>query len=349
MIKNISLQNFRSYEAHQLKLSPSVTVISGPNGSGKTNILEALHVVCRGSSFRANDMEMLQFDKPWWRIDITDEDSKRTALFDSTKTTGRKQFVINGVKKYRLSPLQKVPVVLFEPNDLRLLQGSPTRRRAFIDTFISQLEPSYSAYVSRYDRSLRQRNNLLKSDHVTPDELFVWDMSLSQTGAYVIAKRFLYADLLNEHLTQTYQSISKNTDTISVSYATFIDNADIQALQQRFLAELHRHHKKDIVLGYTSVGPHRDDLEFTMNSSPATAIASRGETRSIVLSLKLIEIEHVLKTQEHPPLLLLDDVFSELDATRRAALTKVSSDVQTVITTNDYQKEVFENALVVST
>lgn len=335
MITSISLQHFRSYDQQQFGFSPTVTLISGPNGSGKTNILEALYVACRGSSFRGSDNEMLQFDQPWWRIDIKDDDSTRTVTFDSTKESGRKQFVMNGVKRQRLMPQQKLPVVLFEPNDLRLLHGSPARRRSFIDNFIAQIEPGYSVYLSRYERALRQRNNLLKAEHVTPDELFVWDMTVSEIGAYIIKRRFLYSDLLNSQLTQKYQSISKTKDIISTTYETFMPSADAPTMQQRFLGELHKAHRKDIVLGFTSVGPHRDDMLFMMNGSPAMSVASRGETRSIVLSLKLIEIEQVVQINEHPPLLLLDDVFSELDRERREALVGISMDSQTVITTTD--------------
>lgn len=329
------MQQFRSYSASSFDLSPAVTVISGANGSGKTNILEALYVGCRGSSFRAADSDLLQFGQPWWRLDLVDEDTKRTIAFDGTKSAGRKQFTINGVKKQRLPAMQKIPVVLFEPNDLRLLEGSPTRRRSFLDAFIAQIEPGYSIHLSRYERALRQRNNLLKADHVSPDELFVWDMSLSENGTHIINKRMQYTAILNQQLNDVYQSIAAGNDIVNVTYETFMNRAEHTQLQQYYLAALHQQHKRDIVLGFTSVGPHRDDLVFTMNGKPAVAVASRGETRTIVLGLKLIEINYLLDTHSIPPLLLLDDVYSELDANRRAALTGVSSEVQTVITTTD--------------
>lgn len=335
MISSIHLKNFRSYADKSFSLSPTVTLISGPNGSGKTNILEALYVACRGSSFRGSDAQMLRFDEPWWRIDVNEDDTTRRVTYDSDKSTAKKQFIVNGVKRPRLPAQQKLPVVLFEPNDLRLLQGSPTRRRDFIDIFIAQLEPSYTTHTSRYERALRQRNNLLKAHHVTPDELFVWDVTLSEIGAYIIIKRFLYTALLNTELTSTYQSISHTKDVIQVNYTSFLESVDVQSTQQKFLAELHRMHKKDIVLGYTTIGPHRDDIHFTMNNSPAMAIASRGETRSIVLSLKLIELNQVILTSDKAPLLLLDDVFSELDKKRRDALIHLSNNIQTIITTTD--------------
>ncbi len=330
------MKNFRSYREGSFSLSPDTTLISGPNGSGKTNILEALYVLSRGSSFRGSDSEMLRFNEPWWRIDLQeDNNSARSASFDSNKLIARKQFTLNGVKRQRLTVQQKLPVVLFEPNDLRLLQGSPARRREFIDTFITQLEPSFSVRISRYERALRQRNNLLKSSHVTPDELFVWDVTLSEMGAYIITKRFTYTAMLNKALTQSYQSISHTKDKIRVSYTSFLERSDFSVTQQAFLAELHRMHKKDIVLGFTTIGPHRDDILFTVNNSPAISVASRGETRSIVLSLKLIELKQVLLVNDKTPLLLLDDVFSELDSERRKALLETSVGCQTVVTTTD--------------
>ncbi len=335
MIHSLSLHHFRSYDSKQVSLSPHVTVISGPNGSGKTNILEAIYVACRGASFRGSDHDLLQFDQPWWRLEVQQDDTKRTVQFDSQKTTGRKQFTINEVKRFRLGPQSKLPVVLFEPNDLRLLEGSPARRRAFIDAFIAQLEPSYSSYVSRYDRALKQRNNLLKTDHISPDELFVWDMTLCEAGAYVLSKRYHYIALLNTLLTTTYQSLSHTNDEITVSYHTATQNDDPATMQQRFLHELHKAHRRDIVVGYTSVGPHRDDVVFHLNKALASATASRGETRSMVLSLKLIEIEQVMHQAGTSPILLLDDVFSELDSARREALIKLDHSIQTIITTTD--------------
>ncbi|PLS81063.1 DNA replication/repair protein RecF [Candidatus Saccharibacteria bacterium] len=333
MLRGVGLYHFRSYDERTFRFSPAVTIISGPNGSGKTNILEALFVAYRGSSFRGSDQEALQFSQEWWRLLIKHEDSERTVTFDSTKTTARKQFTINGAKRARLSAQFKLPVVLFEPNDLRLLDGSPARRRDFIDDFIAQLEPAYATIVGRYDRALKQRNNLLKQQHVTADELFVWDVTLSEAGAHIIRSRAKYTEVLNHHLSTLYQSIAHTSDTVRVVYSNELkDEVDVQ---QRFMLELHKFHKRDQMLGFTSIGPHRDDIIFFLNANPAAASASRGETRSIVLSLKLLQIELLRDRSTTTPLLLLDDVFSELDSTRRQALIDTSAHTQTIITTTD--------------
>lgn len=333
MFSRIRLQQFRSYNERDVELSPTVTVISGPNGSGKTNLLEALYVTSKGTSFRGADGELLQFAQPWWRIDaVLADETKRSVSFDGEKQSGRKQFVIDDVKRQRLSYAQKLPVVLFEPNDLRLLDGSPARRRLFIDTLIAQSEPLYAPLLSKYDRALRQRNNLLKTPHTTPDELFVWDVSLSEYGAKIISYRRHYIALLQCYISERYQAIARNDDVIYVNYP-FHENDD--NVQQAMISALHANHGRDKILGYTTVGPHRHDVQFYMNNKEVSSVASRGEVRSIVLALKLIEVEMLRERRDMAPLLLLDDVFSELDKERRAALIALGANTQTVITTTD--------------
>lgn len=332
IIRSLRLQHFRSYKDYSVSLSPTTTVISGANGSGKTNLLEAIHVIARGTSFRGNDTEMLRFSQDWWRIDAGAEDESRTVTFDSAKTSGRKQFTVGGSKKLRLMPTHKLPLVLFEPEDLRLLHGSPVRRRAFIDTLISQLDPLYSAKVSKYDNALRQRNNLLKNPHMQSDELFVWDVMLSELGGHIITSRQQRIADLDAVLGATYQSIAHTNDTVGVQYPHY---QEVAAVSQRLLRELQDARDRDVHYGYTTVGPHRHDLLFTYNGAPAGSAASRGEVRSLVLSLKLIEVDMVRERLGRAPLLLLDDVFSELDNARRAALIEASADAQTIITTTD--------------
>lgn len=332
MFEQLRVQQFRSYMDRTITLSPGVTIISGPNGSGKTNLLEALYVAAKGASFRVGDADLLQFGQSWWRIDVAGETTHRTVRYDPQKATGKKQFELDSVKRHRLTHTQKLPVVLFEPEDLRLLSGSPARRRAFIDTFISQLEPGYAPLLGRYERALRQRNNVLKKPTATDDELFVWDVSLGDYGAKIIELRQRYVAMLRERLVASYRSIAETDDEVTVLYPHYETSADVR---QSLHAGLHAARARDQMLGFTSVGPHRHDLAFVMNDNNASVAASRGETRSIVLALKLLELEILQASHQTPPLLLLDDVFSELDSARRAALVGLGSRVQTVITTTD--------------
>ncbi len=161
LINRLTVYNLRCYEQFAIDLAPTVTVITGSNGSGKTSLIEALYIALQGSSFKGNDSDVLRRDAPWWRIEAEAE-QKRSVTFDPNLTSGRKKFIIDNKTLYRLPPRYKYPVVLFEPDDLRLLHGSPARRRQFIDRLISQLDPIFTLSLHKYERALRQRNNLLK-------------------------------------------------------------------------------------------------------------------------------------------------------------------------------------------
>lgn len=330
VVKKLSVQNIRSHESFLVTLSPAVTLITGKNGSGKTTLIEALYLSLRGSSFKGSDNDMLRHESPWWRIDVEfDEYQKRTITFDPNLTTGRKKIIIDDKTMYRLIPKYKYPVVLFEPEDLRLLHGSPTRRRQFIDRFVSQLDPMYSSAFHKYERALKQRNNLLKNPKTNHDELFVWNVALSEYGAYIIEKRIAFIEQINSKLNDAYNEIAKSSDVVSVHYShTYIGD-----IKQKLLNDLHGHGERDRLLGFTSTGPHRHDVMFQYNDSPALDVASRGEVRSIVLALKFIEVEIIEQIVNQKPIILLDDVFSELDEQRQRQL--LLSNNQTIIATTD--------------
>ncbi|MDB5162008.1 MAG: recF [Candidatus Saccharibacteria bacterium] len=328
-ITRLAVQNIRSHDRFDVELSPGVTVITGPNGSGKTTLLESLYISLQGTSFKGSDTEVLRIDKPWWKIDILfDDQQKRTIKFDPSRTSGRKQFVIDSKNMYRLMPRYKYPVVLFEPEDLRLLHGSPTRRRQFIDRFISQLNPLYGVALRKYERALRQRNNLLKRFNTPIDELFAWDIALSEHGAYIIEQRIAFIERINSRLNDAYRDIAHSDDEVSVHYShTFVGD-----IKQRLITELQAHGERDRMLGNTSVGPHRHDVMFEFNHSPALSVASRGEARTIVLALKFLEVDIIEQLSGMKPLILLDDVFSELDLERQKSLSDTVRSHQIVIT-----------------
>lgn len=326
-VSALQVKHIRAHTAYSLKLTPHINVITGPNGSGKTSLLEALYIAMQGSSFKGSDTDILTHDAPWYRIDVTLQNTIRTVKFDPERLAGRKQFVIDSKTQYRLSHQHKYPVVLFEPDDLRLLSGSPTRRRAFIDRFITQLDPRYGLSLRRYERALKQRNALLKQQ--TPnDSLFAWDVSLSEYGAYIIDKRLQIVTALNERLNETYQHISHSNDTLRIRYSEE-PHANIK---QKLLSELHQHAAKDSLLGFTSKGPHRHDIIVEFNHLPAPTVASRGEIRSIVLGLKFLEADMIESVIDKRPIILLDDVFSELDQSRQRHLLDSMKEHQIIIT-----------------
>lgn len=327
-ITKISVQHVRVHKKYSLDVSPNVTLITGANGSGKTSLIEALYIALQGTSFKGSDGDVLERDAPWYRIDVHhDNETARTVKFDPAKVTGRKQFIIDGKTNYRLLEKNKYPIVLFEPDDLRLLSGSPTRRRQFIDRFISQLDPQYSIALRRYERALKQRNALLKQGMVN-DSLFAWDISLSEHGAYIITQRAKFIGELNQRLNAVYESISHTNDRVLVKYSY----DSYENVSQRLLGELQQSVRRDTLLGYTSIGPHRHDVLFEFNNSPALSVASRGEVRSVVLALKFLEVDIIESITNKNPVILLDDVFSELDKERQNYLIDLTKKNQIIIT-----------------
>jgi DNA replication and repair protein RecF len=338
VVKKLSVQNIRSHDKFVISLSPTTTVITGKNGSGKTSLIEALFIALRGTSFKGSDGDIVRHDSPWWRIEVEfDDHIKRTVTFDPNFTTGRKKIMIDDKVMYRMPAKYKYPVVLFEPEDLRLLHGSPARRRDFIDHFISQLDPIYINSLRKYDRALKQRNNLLKQPYVTADDLFVWNVALSEYGSYIIEKRISFIEQLNLKLSDEYNKIAKLNDIISVHYShTYIGD-----VKQKILNDLYSYMAKDMALGYTGTGPHRHDVIFEFNNFPALDVASRGEVRSIILALKFLEVEIIESITDQKPIILLDDVFSELDENRQKYL--MDSQKGQIVITSSHTPEVIKD------
>jgi DNA replication and repair protein RecF len=328
-VVSLHVKHIRSHTEHTIEFAPEVTIITGANGSGKTSLLEAVYLSLQGSSFRGSDGDILQKGGPWWKIDITLNDQQnRTIKFEPEKATSRKQFIIDSKTTARIPQKLKHPVVLFEPEDLRLLHGSPARRRQFIDRFVSQLNPLYGPALRKYERALKQRNNLLKNAYIHDDQLFAWNVALAEHGAYIIEQRIAFIEQLNQNLAQLYQDIAGTHDEVSIHYShTFVGD-----IKQKLLNELHAHLERDRYLGSTSVGPHRHDVIFEINNSPALSTASRGEARTIVLALKFLEVDIIEQLTGKTPIVLLDDVFSELDASRQKLLTSHLKGHQIIIT-----------------
>ena len=328
-ITTLRVKHIRSHREYSIDFSPEVTIITGANGSGKTSLLEAVYISLQGTSFRGSDGDLLQKDSPWWKIDVILNDQQtRTIKYEPEKTPSRKQFIIDSKTTARIPAKLKHPVVLFDPDDLRLLHGSPTRRRQFIDRFISQLNPLYGPSLRKYERAMKQRNNLLKSAYISDDQLFAWNIALAEHGAYIIEQRIAFIEQINQNLSGLYQDIAGTHDEVSIHYShTFVGD-----IKQKLLNELHAHAERDRYLGNTSVGPHRHDVIFQINTSPALSTASRGEARTIVLALKFLEVEIIEKLTGKQPIILLDDVFSELDATRQKLLTSQLKGHQIIIT-----------------
>lgn len=332
MIESLRLQRFRSYRDDSFEFSAGVNIIVGPNASGKTNLLEALLVVCSGSSFRVKDGDLVAFGAPWGRIDAHSSDGQRTVkLMIQESGLTKKEFVINDQRLLRLSLQRIVPAVLFEPNHLLMLHGSPERRRDYLDGLLEQTVPGYAKARRDYRRTLAQRNALLKKGQI--DQLFAWNVRLSETGAQLAQQRSQLVARIDERLNSLYQDLAQSTATeVRVSY---LASCSVEQYSSSLLQALEARQAVDVERGYTTVGPHREDLRIVFDGREASEVASRGETRTVLLALKVIELQLLQESRGTKPLLLLDDVFSELDGKRRKALTEVISGYQTFITTTD--------------
>ena len=326
IIKNCKITNFRSHEFFELKCWKETTMISGENGSGKTSILEAIYEAMRGKSFRAVDREILRRGADFYRVELTYVDGEKVvAVYEKD---GRKSFLAGDKKTARLPKKYRYPVVLFEPDDLNLVSSSPSHKREYFDRSFGQLDDTYSGLVSKYNKALRQRNELLKSELVSSEAVFSWNVMLARLGSQIWQKREEMVEGVNKRLTEVYRSIAENEDEVYLSLVRDVEAVD----ESGYLKELERNLEKDKILGYTSFGVHRDNYEFTFNGSLADGSASRGEVRSIVVALKFIEADLILAMIGKAPVVLLDDVFSELDETRQKALVYNFKRNQVIIT-----------------
>jgi DNA replication and repair protein RecF len=334
MITDLRLQHFRSFGDSSFELSPGVNIIVGPNASGKTNLLEAVLVLARGVSYRARDNELVQFNKPWARLAGHSENSGQRIVKIVAEPESAKLYEIDGKAFKRLGLAHSLPVVLFEPDHLRLFGGGPDRRRDYLDDLLEQTTPGYGTLRRQYKRALAQRNRLLKQPAQVPQaELFPWDIRLSQLGGQVARARSQLAEQVNAGITKLYKELSQTKTRVAVNYA---NRWPIDTYESHLLKKLETSRADDQLRGFTGSGPHREDLLVTFNGRPAQETASRGEVRTAVLALKVIELQIIQAARDgQSPLLLLDDVFSELDGRRRHALTDYLSPYQTFITTTD--------------
>lgn len=305
----------------------------GPNASGKTNLLEAVLVLARGSSYKAKDIELVKFNKPWARLDGFFGSSTRTLKLRRVGDGVDKTFILDDKPFKRLSLERTVPVVFFEPNHLQLITRGPRQRREYIDDLLQRIEPGFKTLAGSYLRALAQRNALLKQNPAQArGQLFAWNVRLSELGGKIVGHRLGLIGKVNKKLSQTYSDIAHKKSVANIGYDTPLP---LDNYTSRLLSKLESDVATDSGRGFTGHGPHREDILFHLNKQPIAASASRGETRSLLLALKIYELDLLEKTRGQKPIFLLDDVFSELDGARRRALVEYLKDHQTIITTTD--------------
>lgn len=350
MISRVKVYNFRSYNLFETELSPHGTVIVGPNGTGKTNLLEAIYVALRGSSFRGSLADCMQHSQTQTIIHLETNDApRRLQLLRIADGTINKEFTINDSRSKLLPRKHRLPVVLFEPSELRLISSSPSRRRDFLDGMLSRLDTQYEATLRAFHRTLLQRNELLKHPQETTqnwrDHLFAWDIKFVQLAAHITQAR---AEFLAKHeaaLSSLYAALAGRKTAFMAAYQASVS---LDRYEQSLLDRLQRAHDYEIATGHTSAGPHREDFTIFLHNQPAIKVASRGEMRTIMLAFKLLELELQTKISQSWPLILLDDVFSELDATREKLLQETIQHHQFIVTTTDARHQ-RDDCLIIST
>ena len=325
IIKNIKLINFRNHSSYELNCTDNTSLILGKNGCGKTSVLEAIYITTQGKSFRAVDSEILKTNTPFYRLELTYQNGETVIVTYDGKI---KNFIISDKKFHRLPKKYKYPVILFVPSDLNLISHSPSRRRNYFDRIFGEFDENYNEYLLKYEKALKQRNELLKTPNLHETSLFSWNVLLAKYGTNLQKLRQKFIQETNIHLTPTYYSIAENNDKVEIIYKSDVIKPD----ESDYLKILEQNFNKDSYLGHTSFGVHRDDYIFNFNNKIADGSASRGETRSIILALKFIEASLIYEKQHKQPIILLDDVFSELDPIRRKCLIKNFQNHQVIIT-----------------
>lgn len=366
-LTNLKLENFRNYSKFNYDFpdNKELIVIVGPNGTGKTNFLEAIYLLSLGKSFRSSvHDDLVKWESEYLRCSATaivDEEDCNLEVFYSTAPARRKNFKKNGVNLKNSEYLGNLLTVLFHPEDLNMLYLNPSLRRRYMDIVLSQTDKNYLLALTKYKKALKQRNALLgqmreayfnnakdSSQAALQEDLSAWDEKIVEYGAPIIAKRLEFTAFLNKYIEDIYSSISGEKERISIEYLSKIitntsapaaypldADAPTPTLSQLYADALSFRKKHDTFKAETSVGPHREDLIFFINGKNICASASRGEFRTLLLALKLAEIKFIKEKTGKNPILLLDDVFSELDRTRQIHLLHSIKDCQTIITTCD--------------
>ena len=330
-IKSLELNDYRNYDKVSIKFDKGINILYGNNAQGKTNILEAIYLCSTTKSHRGNkDKEVIRFGC---------KESHIRALFNKNevdyqidihlRSEKSKGIAINGVKLKKAAELLGLAnIIIFSPEDLSIIKNGPSDRRRFVDAELCQLDKVYLYNLTNYNKIVNQRNNLLKDILIHPelrDTLDVWDMQLVNIGNKIIERRKLFVDQLNEIISDIHNNISGGKEELEIIY-------DPNVNTEEYEEKLKKHREKDIRYKLTSVGPHRDDFIFLINEIDTKKYGSQGQQRTAALSLKLAEIRLVEKIAGSTPILLLDDVLSELDGGRQNYLLNSIKNIQTIVT-----------------
>lgn len=338
-VKKIKLKNFRNYDDLELDFNEKVNIFVGDNAQGKTNLLEAIYFTSIGRSFRTNKYnELVKFDRDFSRVytEIVKKDFENTVEILSGRDS-KKYIKLDGVKIRKTSELlENLHIVIFSPEDLKIVKDEPERRRKFIDRELCQINPSYYDNLGNYKKILLQRNNYLKENYIDPEILDIWDLQLSKYGKAIIAQRREFIEKINLISKEIHGKITDGKEALNIIYEPNVgENHDLYE-------EIKKSYSSDIRQRTTTKGPHKDDLEFFINGINVRSFGSQGQQRTAALSLKLAEISIIEEETGELPILLLDDVMSELDSSRQEFLIKSLERVQLFITNTEISDKISE-------
>ena len=345
-IKKVTLKDFRNYRQQTVELDPGLNIFAGENASGKTNFAESIYFAALGKSPRTNhSKEMINWSAKQAYINLTVgkkfRDHEITLLVDNKD---KKKLLLDGLPCSKLSDVVGVlNVVYFSPDELRMIKDGPQERRRFIDISLCQQSKNYLYSLQKYNAVLAQRNKLLKSGlgvNTLKETLFVWDQQLAKYGAYIIYKRYKFIENLKHFAEISHDTLSGGKEKLSLSYECDLSYDDEETLFSEFSNSLKAAFEKDTELCFTTFGCHRDDIDITIDGVDVRKFGSQGQQRSAALSLKFAEIALFGEEVGEKPVLLLDDVLSELDEKRRASLLEMSSSLQTIITCTELDENV---------
>lgn len=347
IIERLQLLNYRNYESLTLQFSPKINVFIGENAQGKTNVMESIYVLAMAKSHRTSkDKELIRWESDYGKIEGVIQNRYGSFPMELTISKKGKKGKINHLEQPKLSDyIGQMNVIMFAPEDLNIVKGSPQIRRRFIDMEIGQISPVYLHELLNFNKLLKQRNQLLKinqSKKKIDEVLFdIYTEQYIQSAVQIIRKRFQFVELLQEWAEPIHSGISRGLETLTIKYrpTTGMDaNWTVEEMALYLDEKLSEVKQKELERGTTLVGPHRDDLQFFVNDYDVQTYGSQGQQRTTALSLKLAEIELIKQETKETPILLLDDVLSELDDYRQShLLNTIQGEVQTFVTTTSVE------------
>lgn len=343
----ITLERFRNYGQETVRFHPNVNIITGQNAQGKTNLLESLSMMSLGRSFRTGkDQELIRFGEDNCRIRATYQKEGELATIDIQIRLEGKSIRVDGNRIGRMSDLlDGAYIVVFSPEDLKIVKDEPEKRRRFIDRELCQLRPVYYSSLSRYKKVLQHRNALLRQESADPDSLQVWDASLADYGSRIMRERTLFVRTLSRISRDLHSGITNGREELVLRYEPdlpFEEKATVEELRDALYEALQKGLRRDKSRGTTCTGPHRDDLLIQVNGTDLRQYGSQGQQRTAALAMKLAEIRLIQEDKREDPVLLLDDVLSELDEERKRFLVECLSDVQLFLTTTEPEEPFLE-------